>query len=332
MGFAKWDCLIADLWPGNQYVDWVVFDQYATGTKTFNTSISRFYNFLSNTSNSAHNYNSKYWGLAEHGYGNSGSESTQARARQYWVDAKAAIQANTFPKVKMWLVFDTTVNGTQQVGYTFDGQIDIEEQTAFNGFVSAILAKESSEPAPAPAPSPSPPPPSPSPSPSPTPSPPVTPDPDPTPSPSPPSPTPEPIAKTPSGQPIVSAKEKETVKQGELVIVDTSVVTDPEEVAKVAQVEYFSGDQLIQTITEPPFVLDTNPLSPGRHEILQRTTYDDGVVKEERQTINVEGTALAVIWSHPLGKAGLGIILAGVIGALGYLGWRMVKIRVMNGF
>jgi len=43
----------------------------------------------------------------------------------------------------MYMVFDTNVNGTSQVGMNFAGQPSTSEQSAFNGFAGAILALQS---------------------------------------------------------------------------------------------------------------------------------------------------------------------------------------------
>lgn len=171
MGYVKWDCLVPKIWPGNSYVDWVTYDPYGFGNDTFQSTIQRFYNYLSNISDGAHNYNSKPWGIAEFGYAQNAS-STEAKAAQFWVDGKRAIDSNTFPKIKMWMVFDTNLNGTSKVGATFDDKVSTNEQNAYNSFVSSVLAKESAvvpAPAPAPSPAPAPTPPAPAPVPQPAP-------------------------------------------------------------------------------------------------------------------------------------------------------------------
>lgn len=161
MGYSKWNCNVASLWPGNSYVDWVTWDNYGSGNGTsFVSSVKDFYNYLSSTSNSTHNYTSKVWGLNEFGYHAAGS--TQAGAINYWNDAEASIKNNTFPKLKLYNVFDTSVNGTSQVGMDFSGKPSTDEQAAYNSFVKAVQAlgnnggTSNSAPAPAPAPAPTP--------------------------------------------------------------------------------------------------------------------------------------------------------------------------------
>jgi hypothetical protein len=150
MGYANWNCLVPLLWPGNAYVDWVTFDPYGGGTQSstlFNDSVSPFYTYLSQTSDATHDYLSKPWGLAEHGAWSNGG-TTQAGATDYWNQAKNAILNNTYPHLKMYMTFDTSVNGSSEVGLDFNGQSNIAEQTAYNGFASAVLSSTNTPPEP----------------------------------------------------------------------------------------------------------------------------------------------------------------------------------------
>jgi len=52
------------MWPGNSYVDWVVYDPYAQNSETFGSSLQNLYNYLSQNSDTNHAYTSKPWGLA----------------------------------------------------------------------------------------------------------------------------------------------------------------------------------------------------------------------------------------------------------------------------
>jgi hypothetical protein len=150
MGYSNWDCLVPLLWPGNDYVDWVTYDPYGGGTATntlFNDSVTPFYNYLTQNSDATHDYLSKPWGLAEHGaWANGGT--TQAGATSYWNQAATAITNNTFPRLKMFLTFDTNVNGSSQVGIDFSNQPNTSEQSAYNLFASKIFAATGTPPAP----------------------------------------------------------------------------------------------------------------------------------------------------------------------------------------
>jgi hypothetical protein len=150
MGYQAWNCLVPLLWPGNSYVDWVTYDPYGGGTSSstlFNDSVSPFYNYLSQNSDSTHDYLSKPWGLAEQGaWANGGTN--QAGAIDYWNQAANAITNNTYPNLKMFLTFDTSVNGTSQVGTDFNGQPSTTEQTAYNNFASTVFNTDYTAPAP----------------------------------------------------------------------------------------------------------------------------------------------------------------------------------------
>ena len=68
MGYAGWDCMVDDLWPGNSLVDWVFWDPYSEQQPDLLTqTVSNFYNLLTSMSDSTHNYLSKPWGLGEFG-------------------------------------------------------------------------------------------------------------------------------------------------------------------------------------------------------------------------------------------------------------------------
>lgn len=318
MGFSNWDCLVSKLYPGNNYVDWIVYDQYGMGTSGFNSSVERFYNYLSNNSNSTYNYNSKAWGLAEHGYNYTSGQSTDSRARDYWNEGKNSVNSNKFPKIKMWVVFDTSTNGTSRVGYNGSGGIDAAEQDAFNGFATAVLGSNNSTPEPTPPP-PTPTPPTPT---NPNPPPPTT---EPTPTtPTPPSPSPN----TPSpvnNQPVtesgaVNVQVVEEVDQGEQVVVDPQAVEVEETVVRV---EYYVDGVLEQTVTAAPFAFDTGLLLPGEHNITQHTYFSDGsgMVRSESITIEhaktqVDDETVADNWFRPqvlLGFALPALIVIGLV-------------------
>lgn len=164
MSYPTWNCLVPLLWPGNSYVDWLTFDPYGGGNSAtiFKDSVDPFYNYLTQNSNTDHDYLSKPWGLAEHGaWANGGT--TQTSATNYWNQAEQAVKNNLYPKLKMYMTFDTSSNGSSQVGLDFSGQPNIPEQTAYNAFATAVLtttnvAAPAPDPTPAPAPTPTPPP------------------------------------------------------------------------------------------------------------------------------------------------------------------------------
>ncbi len=152
MGFSKWNCLVPLLWPGNTKVDWIMWDPYGSGTTgNYNSSISNMYNYLSNNSDAAHAYTTKPWGLNEYGYGSGGGSGfVESGAVQYWKDALTSINNNTFPRISMYDVFDTGLNNAHSyVGIDVGtGGTAVPKQTAYNNFVTTVLAKGTPVPPP----------------------------------------------------------------------------------------------------------------------------------------------------------------------------------------
>ncbi|HSX35354.1 MAG TPA: Ig-like domain-containing protein [Patescibacteria group bacterium] len=147
MGYSNWNCLVTQMWPGNSYVDWVTFDPYGNSSGTFAKSVGNLYNYLSQNNDATHDFASKPWGLAESGYSSpAGSANlTDTAALQYWQDAGTAITANTFPKLKMYMVYDTNANTAySQVGLNLTGGVDTVKQTSYNNFAAAVFAKGAS--------------------------------------------------------------------------------------------------------------------------------------------------------------------------------------------
>jgi len=130
MGYSGWDCLVNDMWPGNSYVDWVMWDPY-DNSGSFSNMAGRFYNLLTANSNSAHDYVSKPWGLAEWG----SQSSSQSAAYSLYDSAKTAVDNNTFPRLKAYVIWDSNSNGyAYQTQYTLSGAKDQTEQNHYNAF------------------------------------------------------------------------------------------------------------------------------------------------------------------------------------------------------
>jgi hypothetical protein len=121
MNYPPWDCLVNDLWPGNDLVDWVMFESYSTNTTTFSSSTGHFYDLLTNQSDPAHDYLSKPWGIGEFG-----TSATTASVRDsYYSGVKTALDTTEFPKLKFLSVFDAVgIGGDYRVAYTDTGAPD----------------------------------------------------------------------------------------------------------------------------------------------------------------------------------------------------------------
>ena len=132
MGYERWDCLVPELWPGNRRVDWVMMDAYGTRARPhIDQSVGRFYRYLRGTSDTRHDFLSKPWGLGEfsiHG-------ATRAQTYAYWDSVRAAVRNATYPKLKAYIVFDSSGgNADNRVAYDINGVYDPVEQAHYTAF------------------------------------------------------------------------------------------------------------------------------------------------------------------------------------------------------
>jgi hypothetical protein len=172
MGYSAWDCLVPGLWPGNSLVDWVTWDSYSAGdSTTWANTVGRFYNVLTQDNSATANFESKPWGAGEWG---DCLTLDQAHVYQYYDEAKAALDAGTYPRMKMYLNFASTIGPGAGLAcltdYSKAGAYDPTEQQYFNSFANdPIFTSESGGATPTPTPTPSPTPvPTPTPTPTPT--------------------------------------------------------------------------------------------------------------------------------------------------------------------
>ena len=138
-----YDCLVPLLWPGNNLVDWVVYDTYSRNPyATWDNTVGRFYDVLSNDSTPSVNFKSKPWGLGEFG---TCSNPSAAAAGDFYLQAKSAFDANTYPRLKMYLAYTSTAGGRAGPGclsnYNQNGQPNAAKQANFNEFAEAVLAR-----------------------------------------------------------------------------------------------------------------------------------------------------------------------------------------------
>jgi hypothetical protein len=138
MGFSRWDCIVKDMYPGNNLVDWVMWDPYAGNGETWDSTIARFYNLLTNQSDASHSFTSKAWGIAEWG----SWHSNQTNTYQYYADAKTAIETNRYPKLKLYSFFDSTGVADSRIDYTLGGVSDITELTNFRTLANSTAFQD----------------------------------------------------------------------------------------------------------------------------------------------------------------------------------------------
>ncbi len=132
MNYSPWDCLVNLIYPGDAYVDWIVFNGYGKpATSDFSANVSRFYNLLSSNSGGGHNYQSKKWGIAEW----SDTNMNEAQGVSYFTQAKQALESNEFPKLQLYTIFDNVgPDGNEnRVGYVngVSNKATMDAYTAF---------------------------------------------------------------------------------------------------------------------------------------------------------------------------------------------------------
>lgn len=154
MNYKPWECMINDLYPGDDLVDWVMFNAYGQGAETWNTKVGQFYTFLTNNSNGSHNYLSKPWGIVEWSYKNGSVAAHSA----YFDQVKTSLEANTFPKLQAYMVFDARHKGSDteisyRVGYDDNNNYSADQSAHYKALAnSPRLTGDGGQPAPPPAP------------------------------------------------------------------------------------------------------------------------------------------------------------------------------------
>ena len=117
MGYLGHEKLYAShaLWPGDAYVDWVMWDPYSRGKNPapWDARINEFYSWLLENSGPGHDYASKPWGLAEWGASKDGDLGGTFE-QQYYRDMQEKLPA--YPRLKLVAVFDSETD--------FDYKID----------------------------------------------------------------------------------------------------------------------------------------------------------------------------------------------------------------
>lgn len=147
MNYPTWDCLWSQLYPGDSYVDWILFNAYGnSGSPNWSDNVAHFYNQLSSQSNSSHNYLSKPWGIAEWDAVN----MTSAQGITYYNEAQSVLESNAFPKLKIYTVFDSIgTGGTEdRVAYDVGGVYDPAKMAAYKAFANSSVFAGGVAPAP----------------------------------------------------------------------------------------------------------------------------------------------------------------------------------------
>lgn len=140
--YAPFNCMVDDLYPGNNLVDWIMFNAYGYGNSgTFlraEANIRRFHDLMAANQSSSMDVNAKPWGIIEWNI----HDMSSANAQQYYVDMKDIANQKTFPKVKAYIVYDAigTNNLDNRIAYT-DGTRDEARKQKYISFAQSAIFK-----------------------------------------------------------------------------------------------------------------------------------------------------------------------------------------------
>lgn len=112
---------------------------------------------------------------------------------------------------------------------------------------------------------------------------------------------------------IANAEADDEVVQGMPLTLSDKVITSQPFAEKLIKVEFYIDGKLVQTITEPPFALDTSKLEPGTYAVTERLYFKDGTVGVLSQNI------ITVVPDKPewLGWSVVGVIVVMSLAAVG---------------
>lgn len=130
-GYSPWDCVVKDLYPGNELVDWITWSPYVGDGNTWASDAGRFYAILESLSDETHNFVSKPWGVAEWGSWHTNQED----AYTLYADAKKTLEEGAYPRLKLYSIFDAIGAKDSRIEYNgVTQQTDAAELGAYREF------------------------------------------------------------------------------------------------------------------------------------------------------------------------------------------------------
>ena len=107
--------MLAGLWPGNSFVDWIGWDVYqSTNNENYVATQLAAYSYLVNSSDSNHAYTAKPWAWTEWGVGTKNWAPSVADQTNTYNAVNSALNARLFPRVRYVGYFDDYLtNGAQ---------------------------------------------------------------------------------------------------------------------------------------------------------------------------------------------------------------------------
>ena len=136
MNWPDWDCLIDDVYPGDELVDWIVFNGYGGPSyPNYVANVGHFYDLLTDLSIPGRDLASKPWGIVEW----SARNATEQVGVSYFNQARTALESNRFPNLKAYMAYDTVgSNGNEnRVAYTSSGAYSQARMNAYTAFADS---------------------------------------------------------------------------------------------------------------------------------------------------------------------------------------------------
>lgn len=142
MNYFRWDCVVPLLYPGDAYVDWIMFNAYGSHVRPdFATNVDRFSQLLTRLSTGGRDLLAKPWGIVEWGVYN----ATQEQAISYYRQATSALEADRFPNLHAYMIFDSPGahdQGGLRIAYDDRGRFDPVEQDAYRQFANHPIFRD----------------------------------------------------------------------------------------------------------------------------------------------------------------------------------------------
>ncbi|HSX30595.1 MAG TPA: fibronectin type III domain-containing protein [Candidatus Saccharimonadales bacterium] len=146
MNYSPWDCLVPDLYPGNQTeIDWVMYNAYTTLTATsqpnLNSLVDHFHGLLQ-SKNIVGQPGQPAEGIVEWGItGPTTSSTTTSREMTYYDQAKAMVENPAYHYLKAYMHFDEQDQGLAtgtnfRVGYDDNGTKDPAKGAHYYAFAN----------------------------------------------------------------------------------------------------------------------------------------------------------------------------------------------------
>lgn len=134
MNYPKWNSMVAKLYPGDQLVDWVMFNAYGSDSRpSYRKNVGGFIDYLDEISGGNVHPADKPLGIIEWGI----SADYGRVALDYFNEATESLDAAWAPRLKAHMIFDSPGHqgdGGLRVGYDAYGKVWQARQDAYNAF------------------------------------------------------------------------------------------------------------------------------------------------------------------------------------------------------